>query len=308
MQKLTTPVLLVFLAVTLFSCKKEEDSDNSPRLVLKFKFDSTQVRLNNIGQPATIAPGNAGQSPVFNTMSAHYVELAPNALTGLGSGAVLYRAPETAAGGATAIDFEKSFFAGNNQLFFSMPLKNITPGDYEWLRVSLAYQNADIKFYVDTTVNTPGGPVVIKETFTGTLAGFIGFNTYIKNLLIKTQTIPVNANKPQGFWAFETTVNFGGVSFPFTSSGQAPAGATTVPNPIFATSPIPAGSCVVTAAFQPGKLTITGNETNDIVIEVSLSTNKSFEWTEVVADGKWEPAKGEAVTDMGIRGMIPKIQ
>ncbi|MEJ0102606.1 MAG: hypothetical protein WDO19_08660 [Bacteroidota bacterium] len=76
-------------------------------------------------------------------------------------------------------------------------------------------------------------------------------------------------------------------------------------NPLFSTSPIPAGSCVVTAAFAPGKLKITGTETSDIVIEVSLSTNKSFEWTEVIDDGRWQPGKGEQVTDMGIRGMIP---
>jgi hypothetical protein len=66
----------------------------------------------------------------------------------------------------------------------------------------------------------------------------------------------------------------------------------------------------VTAAFVNGagnKLVITGNETSDIVVEVSLSTNKSFEWTEVVADGKWEPSKGEQVVDMGIRGMVPRI-
>jgi len=28
----------------------------------------------------------------------------------------------------------------------------------------------------------------------------------------------------------------------------------------------------------------------------------------VVADGKWEPSKGEQVTDMGIRGMIPTVK
>ena len=65
---------------------------------------------------------------------------------------------------------------------------------------------------------------------------------------------------------------------------------------------------MVTGAFTPGKLTITGKEQQDIVVEVSFSTNKSFEWVEVVQDGKWEPTKGETITDMGIRGMIPVIQ
>ena len=84
------------------------------------------------------------------------------------------------------------------------------------------------------------------------------------------------------------------------------AGATTVPNPIFDTSPIPAGSCVVTGAFdQP--LVITGNETKDIVITVSLSTNNSFEWTDN-GDGLFQPEVGDAVVDMGVRGMVPFVQ
>jgi hypothetical protein len=306
MRKIVIPTLFFAALITLLtSCKKSvNNTGTEPRLIFKFKFDSTQTRLNNIGQPQGVAAGNAGQSPVFNKMSAHYIELAPTAFTALGGGAVLYHAPETTVGGATAIDFEKSSFAGNNETFYSIPLKSIAAGDYEWLRVSLAYQNYDIKYYLDTVISG----ITIKQEFSGTTASFIGYNTYIKTLTVKTQSLSVNANKLQGFWGFETTINYLGVNYPYISSGQAPPGATTVPNPIFATSPIPAGSCVVTAAFTPGKLKITGTETNDIIIEVSLSTNKSFEWHEVVADGRWEPGKGEQVVDMGIRGMIPKIQ
>src|SRR4051812_30851867 len=47
-----------------------------PRLIFKFKFDSTQLRLNNLGQPAGVSAGNAAQSPKFNLMSQHYIELA----------------------------------------------------------------------------------------------------------------------------------------------------------------------------------------------------------------------------------------
>lgn len=305
MKLVTTLALLAVIGFS--SCSKENNNNpgDGPKLVLKFKFDSTQARLNNIGQPAVIPAGHAGQSPIFNKMSAHYVELAPTALTALGAGKVLYHAIETNAGGSTAIDFEKAKFAGNNETFFSIPLKDITPGQYEWLRVSLAYQNFDVKYYIDTVISG----LTIKQEFPGTAAGFIGYNTYIKTLTIKNQSLAVNANKLQGFWGFETTVNFG-VNYTYTTSGQAPAGATTVPNPIFATSPIPAGSCVVTGAFvnaPSNRLTITGTETSDIVIEVSLSTNKSFEWTEVINDGKWSPSKGESVVDMGIRGMIPRV-
>jgi hypothetical protein len=260
--------------------------------------------LNDVGQPAGLTAGHAGQNPVFNKMSAHYLELAPTAFTALGSGAVLYKADETTAGGSKAIDFEKASFAGNNETFYSVPIKDITPGEYEWLRVSLAYQNYDIRYYVDTVING----ITFNQEYTGTVASFIGFNTYIKNYTIKNQTLTVNANEKQGYWGFETTISYAGIDYPITSSGESPEGGTTVVNPLFASSPIPAGSCVVTAAFNPGKLKITGTETNDIIIEVSLSTNKSFEWTEVINDGKWQPSKGEQVVDMGIRGMIPTIK
>ena len=304
------PVVCMMVLSTITACKKSKEETPEPvvpvtpapiptpayepKLVFKFKFDSTQVRLNGFGQPAGIASGNSAQSPIFNKMSSHYIELAPNALTQLGSGKVLYHAPETSVGGATAIDFSQSVIKGENQEFYSMKLKDIGPGTFDWLRVSLAYQNYNIKYKNASIYGV------------GTIASFIGYNTYITNYTINTQNLVVNGNRLQGYWGFETSVS----GFNYTSSGQAPAGATTVPNPIGATSPIPAGSCVVTAAFIGSggvakPLVITGNETQDIVITVSLSTNKSFEWQDVNSDGIFEPAAGDAVVDMGVRGMLP---
>jgi hypothetical protein len=293
-------------ATALFvGCKKEDAANNSTaKLIFKFKFDSTQTRLNNIGQPAAIAAGNGAQSPTMNKMSVHYIELAPGSLTLLGKGTVVYKAAETSAGGNTAIDFEKSAFAGNNEVFYELPIKDIAVGEYEWVRISLAYQNADVKYRVDTAING----IAISQDVTGTIAGFIGFNTYLKSYTIKNQSIALNSNKAQGYWGFETTLSAAGFTLPFKTDGQAPAGATTVVNPLFATSPIPAGSCVLTAAFTPGKLKITGSETKDITIEASFSTNKSFEWVDVIPNNKWEPLKGELVKDMGIRGLIPTIK
>jgi hypothetical protein len=305
MKQFTLMVLCAASFSFFTSCNKESPlAKPAAKLIFQFQFDSTQTRLNNVGQPASLPQGNAGQSPMFNKMSAHYIELAPNMTTALGTGTVLYKAPETTAGGNTAIDFEKSTTVGNGQTFFEIPVADVKPGEYEWLRISLAYQNYDVRFLIDTTING----IAIKESFTGTVASFIGYNSYIKNLVVKNQSTPVNANKKQGYWGFETSVNYAGLTLPFVTSGQAPEGATTVVNPLFSTSPIPAGSCVVTAAFSSGKLKITGSETADIVVEVRLSTNKSFEWKEVVADGRWEPGKGEQVVDMGIRGMIPRLR
>lgn len=301
MKKLTSSLAALALLACI-SCKKEQSSSNA-QLIIKFRFDSTQARLNNIGQPCSVPSGHAAQNPVFSKMSSHYIELAPTAFTPLGEGKILFKASETDLGGANAIDFEKAKFAANGEVFLSIPLKDIKPGKYEWLRISLAYQNANVQFKIDTTINS----IPVQGDFTGTLAGFIGFNTYIKTFTINKESLTVNGNRKQGFWGFETTISGPGFSVPVVTSGQAPPGTTTVVNPIFNTSPIPAGSCVVTAAFVPGKLNIIGNETKDIVIEASFSTNKSFEWEEIVYDGKWEPGKGEKVVDMGIRGMVPKI-
>jgi len=300
MQKIS--VLFILSCTLLFfgGCKKEK----TPKLIFKFKFDPTLQRLNNFGQPAAMPAGHAGQNPSFNHMSAHYVELATGPLTPLGAGTVLYHAAETNAGGATAIDFSKAVLAGNNEKFFEVPLSEVTPGDYEYLRVSLAYQNFDVQLFIDTTV----GGFTIQQEYPGTVASFVGYNTYINNFTIKNKSFTVNDDKLQGFWGYEMSANFFGFPYEFSATGQAPPGATTVPNPIAATSPIPAGSCVVTGPFGGSKLKITGNETEDIVVVVALSTNKSFEWVEVVNDGKWEPTKGETIVDMGLRGLWPYVE
>jgi hypothetical protein len=288
---------LVAIAIAAFlcqSCQKEPQSgsgSSEAKINFIFKFDSTQVRLNAIGQPSPMPPGHAGQSPRFNSMSAHYLEMAPSPLTALGAGAILYHAPQVTTGGATAIDFSKSKFAGNNQVFLSVPVKSFAAGTYTWLRVSLAYQNYNI--YMNA----------LGQTIDATLASFIGFNTYISSHKVKDSTITVNGNRLQGYWAVEGKY----LGIGFLSSGQAPAGATTVPNPLFATSPIPAGSCLVTGEFL-SPLVVTGNETSDINIIVSLSVNKSFEWIDADGNGTYDPNNGDQVIDMGIRGMIPRRQ
>ena len=287
-----TTLLLSLLVITTLSCNRcKDDNTVEPKLIVKIVTNPNQERLNNLGQPAAVPAGHAAQSPVFHKISAHYLEFAPNMYTALGGGEVVYHAPETMAGGNNAIDFSQSKVVAPGEVFFEMPLKNFTPGTYEYVRASLLYQNYDINLFA------AGFDLV------GRVASFVGFNTYITNYSINTQSQSVNDDVLQGYWGFETSV-FG---TPYVTSGQAPAGATTVPNPIFATSPIPQGSCVVTGAFtQP--LVITGNETQDIVVTLSLSTNNSFEWVDSTPDGKWQPEANEQVVDMGLRGLIPSWQ
>ena len=286
------PFLSVLTASLFFiSCQKESNSSSTVKVNFIFKFDSTQVRLNGQGNPVAVPAGHAAQSPRFNTMSAHYLELAPTATTLPGSGAVLYKADEIGTAPNNAIDFSKAKFAGNNEIFLSVPLSQLTAGTYNYLRVSLAYQNYNVYVHTPTL------------TVDATVASFIGFNTYVSNFKIKDSTVIINANKKQGYWAVEASAS----GFGTVQTGQAPEGATTVPNPLFATSPIPAGSCLVTGGFAT-PLVITGSETSDINIEVSLSTNKSFEWTETDANNLYNPLppNNDQVIDMGIRGMVPK--
>src|SRR4051812_10223975 len=108
-------IVISLLSIFAFSaCKKDTKTTtvNTPpaaaRLVFKFKFDSTQARLDGLGNPVSVPAGHQAQSPRFNGMSGHYIEMAQSDMTGLGAGAVLYKAAEVSSTGTytTAIDFD----------------------------------------------------------------------------------------------------------------------------------------------------------------------------------------------------------
>jgi hypothetical protein len=304
-------IILLFTAISFFaiSCKKTEEP-TGPKLIFKFRFDSTQTRLDNLGRTSAIVAGNAGQSPVFHGMSAHYIELAPDSLSPFGVAAnILYKNNEVTTGGDNAIDFSNSIVKGEGEVFYSVPLKNLTIGTYKWLRISLAYQNYDIKgIYRRSDVNG-GAPFL----FNGEVASFLGFNTYITSYTLKGENIAVNANRLQGSGAVKPyNLPFIG-TMPAITWAAAANQSTTVVNPFATALGIPAGSCLVTGKFT-APINITGNETTDIIVTVSLSTNKSFEWFDKRADGIYEPVDGlnsnaplDSVVDMGIRGMIPVV-
>jgi len=166
----------------------------------------------------------------------------------------------------------------DEEMFLKIPLKDIKKGNYEWLRISASYQNGKVKaLYNDAE-------------YDAILTSFLGYNTYIDNYTINGKNVVIKANKLQCYWGFEALWT--------VIDGQAPAGAITVPNPIYQTSPIPEGSCVLTSKFDKA-LAITVNETKDVTITISFSINNSFEWNEVNVDGKYEPAAGEIPVDMG---------
>ncbi|WP_293870337.1 hypothetical protein [Flavobacterium sp.] len=101
----------LFLAITLqfIACSSERDDTvpvAEPMLIIK--FDPNQARINNLGEPSMVAVGNGAQSPIFNTISSHYVEISQSATTALDAGTILYHAPETTIGDTKAIDFKQS--------------------------------------------------------------------------------------------------------------------------------------------------------------------------------------------------------
>jgi hypothetical protein len=289
-------VMLLGILLIFAGCKEPEpvDPPAGPEMSFIFRFDPGQERLDNLGNPAPLPAGHAAQSPDFNGMAAHYIELSPTQWTQVGQGTVLYKSPETSQGGDKAIQFDSLLVADEGTVFFSVPLEDIPPGTYEYLRISLAYQNYDVDF----RVTYQGTPLDLR----GTIASFVGYNSYISTYKIKTMDDVVDANKLQGYWAFETHPS--GLVPATVSRGQAPG--TTVVNPIAATSPIAPGSCLVTGRFDP-PLIISGEETNNIRIAASLSINQSFEWEDGNGNGKFEPLDGEQVVDMGIRGLVPEM-
>ncbi len=284
----------------LMSCEKPTTQKSDATLLLKVKFDSTLTRLDAFGQPATIAAGNATQNPAFNSISLHNIELVPTALTSIQGGSVVYRGKENSTGGAEAVDFDLAIIKKNGETFLEIPLSEIKAGTYKYIRTSVTYQNYAVRFNL-TNVPTVGSVNNQK----GTVASFVGFNTYISDLQVANQTKSVNDDKLQGYWAFETQLNSPYSSYNQIYSGD--AARTTVVNPIHSTTPIPVGSCLVTGSFVGSNLVITGNETEDIVLELSYCTNNSFEWQDTNGNGEWDidvsNTTVEPVIDMGLRGL-----
>lgn len=293
---------LMTLSLSLMACKKDTEvpptTAETPKLVFKVDFDETLPRLGNFGESVVVGSGNAAQHPNMKSVSLHYIELAQDSLTALGNGQIMYKGEETTAGGTNAVDIAQAKFAGPEETFVTVELKDLAPGTYKWIRVSLTYQNYEIDYYHNQAP-------LLDLDLKGHLASYVGFNNYITSYNVKDSTVVVNSNKLQGYWAFEWGLQYLGNSYGGVSQGDG-AGVTVV-NPINTTSPVPAGSCVVTGKLA-SPLTITGNETEGKSIMLAFSINNSFEWSEVNVDGKFEPSAGETVVDMGLRGLHPYVE
>ena len=58
-------LLFAFVALLSFISCKDDEPSYEPKLIIKLKLDSTQQRLNNIGQPAVMPANHAAQNPQY---------------------------------------------------------------------------------------------------------------------------------------------------------------------------------------------------------------------------------------------------
>jgi len=305
MKKLPFYLFLLFATTACNQIADEQPTPDGPKIRFQFDFNPNQERLGNLGTPAAIPNGNAAQTPDFQQLSVHVIDLTPNQFTPYGDGFVVYKGKETTKGGANAIDFDEAIIEEAGNVFMEIPLSEVPVGTYEYARVSVAFQKYDIQFNIN---NLPSIGDLTEQT--ATLNSYLGFNNYLSEIQVKDKTLAVNDDKLQGFWAFETSLTEPWQDFNELYSGEAPAGATTVVNPLAGESDIPAGSCVVTGQFGEA-LTITGNETEDILVTLSFSINNSFEWEDNDGNGTFDfyaddPTQNDRVVDMGLRGLEPR--
>jgi hypothetical protein len=291
-------MMLLFSSLLVASCWRKEEIAN-PMLRIKIKTDADLERLDSKGLPATIQTGNAAQTPLIKNLSPGYIEFFQDAKTPVGKGFIAYQAEQTQAGGEAAFDFSKCKIIRDGDLFMEVPLKELAKGTYQWVRASMAYQNADLIFNL---INVPNLGELQDER--GTISMFTGFNTFITKHKIREKEEIINANKKFGYWAFETVLDRGFAQHNTIKNGQA-VGTSSV-NPNFAIAPVPIGSGIMTGSFST-PLTITGTELHDITLTLSLSTHQSFEWVDSHKNGKWDLDVqnfiAEPIIDAGFRNI-----
>ncbi len=302
--------LLSVTALFFIACDKAKvHPKEEAQVVFKLKLDPTQVRLNGLAQPDPLPAGHAGLDPVYNGFSAHKIELVPHAFTPVNGGAMVYKGEETNMGGSNAINFSEAVISNDGETMVRVPVSEIAAGTYQHIRVSVSYQNYDITYNINNVPLGNGQTIDLRQQ-KGTIASFLGFNNYITQVQPKDQSKTINANKLQGYWAFETSLAPTFAAFNDIYTGE--AAATTVVNPLSATTPTPPGSCLVVGSFDGNGLVITGDETEDMEVELSFSTNKSFEWQDDNGNGEWDIDVSnntlEPVVDMGLRGLKPTIK
>ncbi|MCX6208781.1 MAG: hypothetical protein NTZ59_04600 [Bacteroidetes bacterium] len=327
---------IALLALVFASCTK---GTNERYLILKIKFDPTEERLDDSGLVVTNFPSGVGKlTPKYNSIAAQYIELSSDSTTPYGAGTPLFplfkSISHTDTSGHIAVDYGSLEMVGDGEAVLSIPLSSVKPGTYQFLRFSIAAQNFDIPYKLDTTIsnfiyngiNYPGG--YFSGLYNATIATFSSDSTYFKDgysIKYYLNNNVKDAIKRQGYWGFETNIGTNSIYYPAAVTTATQQEASSV-NVLYRKSPTPSSFSVFTAAVNgikyskngmtpptiaPMPLTITGTETESIVIECALFTKNSFEWNDNFSgDNQWNnpfPFPKESIIDMGIRGMKPVV-
>ena len=288
-SRLLFTVLLLAIVAGLVSCEKEDEpgdffggETSDPMLIIRFKFDETEQTSRKQG---STLPGNAAQTPDYNSIAADFIQFTTTKDTASKSGIVAYQSPKTTMGGSEAIDFGLTRVVEENRVFVALPIKKLKTGNYRYVNVSIAFQNYKIKIRNNAA------------DYDGTMAGFTGFNTYIDTYEIGNNIFPVNANKTDGYWAFALD------DFPYQAKGQ-------ITDNIISNSGNDAGltkSRLITGKFT-SDLVITGKETSNIEVTLTLPVAHTFQWKEVIFDGKFEPSIGEQIINLGANDVVASFR
>jgi hypothetical protein len=75
MVMLNKIVFLAAFALSFSACRDNNPSREEYKVHFIIRTDPNQVRLNGLGQPATMPANHAAQSPTYNKISGHYIEL-----------------------------------------------------------------------------------------------------------------------------------------------------------------------------------------------------------------------------------------
>ena len=72
-------LFIILLGGALFSsCTSDVEvspPDTEAQLTISFLMDENADRLDNLGNPVSVPPGNAGQHPDFETLGLHFIGL-----------------------------------------------------------------------------------------------------------------------------------------------------------------------------------------------------------------------------------------
>ena len=298
-------IALTLALVSFMACSKQPDK----MLHFVVKFDPLQEKLGNNGLPTTLKTGLAAQTPAMNSIGISGIELVKDDFTKFGQGVDVFSTPETTSGGEKALDYQQVRMLKEGEIVVSVPLKNVAAGTYNWIRTTVAAQNFDVQFNM---TNVPFAGNFLKER--GALASFSTANNYITTYKVFSKTDSVRANKKQGYWSFETKLNQAYKPYDKMFNGQSSVGTFTSPNPLLQTAPTPLDNTILTGRFDT-PLSITGSETQDVTVILTLSCNKSFEWEETInRNGEWDfnlqPVPGqpsvERIVDVGLRSLKAK--